>query len=169
MSKNKKPRKAYKPKPVSAETMTLAKHFAAKPSQEDRDEVLGMLRTTLKALREGVATEHQWSIVAGSVEVALTIEEKGIVRGLRSHLEAANKAMQDIYNRAMRMGNGKWLRATLYFNELDALSTFFHLHKFQVDQLGRAEFLAAIDAAQKKTVAQGCITKIENNIERLAA
>lgn len=169
MSKNKKPRKAYKPKPVSAETMTLAKNFAAKPSKEDRDEVLGLLSAALKALREGNATERQWSIVAGSVSVAYAIEAQGKVRGLLEHFKVADKALQDIYDRAVRMGNGKYLRATLYFNELDALALFFDLHKFQVKQLGRAEFLAAIDAAQKKTVAQGHISKIENNIERLAA
>lgn len=169
MSNNKKPHKRYRPKPVTAETMTLAKHFAAKPSRDDRDAVLGELKTALKALREGVATEDHWAIANGSVQVALAIEAQGIVRGLSEHLHKAEHALQAIYDRALRMGNGKWLRATLYFHELDALATFFNLHKFQVDQLGRAEFLAAIDAAHKKTAAEKCVAQIDQRTEPLAA
>ncbi len=171
MSANKKPRKAYRPRPVSAETMTIAKHYAAKPAAEDRHEVLGVLRTAIKALRQGVATEHQWSIVSGSLTVAKAIEARGIVRGLAEHFTAAEKVLQDIYDRALRMGQGRWLRVTLYFNELDVLDAFFDLHKFQVNQLGRAEFLAAIDAAQKHTIAQGHTATLEttHTDERLAA
>ena len=83
MSNNKKPIKAYRPRPVTAHTMAVATHFAAKPSAEDRDEVLGVLRHAVKDLCEGVATEYQWSIVSGSVNVAIAVERKGIARHLR--------------------------------------------------------------------------------------
>ena len=61
--------------------MALATHFAAKPSTADRAEVLGILRQAIKALRQGVATEQQWSIAASSLTGALAIERQGIVRG----------------------------------------------------------------------------------------
>lgn len=170
MSRCKKPRKLYKPKPISAETMTLAKHFAAKPSANDRAEVLGLLRTAITALRQGVATEHQWSVVAGSVSVALAIEARGIVRGLSEHFHTAELALQNIYTRALEKGNGHWHRVTLYASELTALDTLFDLHKFQVDQLGRAEFLAAIDAAQKQNIKQGhTVTRAQTPIDHLAS
>ena len=169
MSANKKPRKAYRPRPVTAHTMTLALHYAAKPAAADRREVLGILSSAIQALREGVATEHQWSIAAGSVTVALAIERQGIVRGLQGHLKAAEESLQAIYDRALRTGGGRWVRVTLYYQELDALQTFLELHTFQVLQLGRAEFLAAIDAAQKDTIAQGHTASVVHNIERLAA
>jgi hypothetical protein len=169
MSRSKKPRKACRPRPITADTMALATHFAAKPSVADRAEVLGILRQAIQALREGVATEHQWSVAAGSVTVALAIERQGIVRGLQGHLKTAEQALQDIYDRALRTGGGRWVRVTLYYQELDALQTFMDLHAFQVKQLGRAEFLAAIDAAQKTTIAQGHTATLERNTERLAA
>lgn len=169
MASNKKPRKAYRPRPITADTMALATHFAAKPSAADRAEVLGMLRQALTALRQGVATEHQWSVAAGSVTVALAIEHRGIVRGLLGHLKAAEQALQDIYDRALRTGGGRWVRVTLYYQELDALQTFLDLHAFQVKQLGRAEFLAAIDAAQKDTIAKGHTATVANDLERMAA
>ena len=169
MSANKKPRKAYRHRPVTAHTMTLATHFAAKPSAADRAEVLGELHKAIQALREGVATEQQWSIVAGSVTVALAIERQGIVRGMHGHFKVIEQALQDIYDRALRIGGGRWVRVTLYFNELDALADLLTFHSFQVKQLGRAEFLAAIDAAHKDTLAQGFTATLVHNVERMAA
>lgn len=169
MSRNKKPRKAYRPRPVTADTMALALHLAAKPAVADRAEVLDMLAKAIQALREGVATEQQWSIVAGSVTVALAIERQGIVRGMHGHFKVIEQALQDIYDRALRIGGGRWVRVTLYFNELDALADLLTFHSFQVKQLGRAEFLAAIDAAHKDTIAQGFTATLVHNVERMAA
>lgn len=169
MSRNKKPRKAYRPKPVSLDTLAVASHFAAKPSKQDREEVLRPLRDAVKALREGVATELQWSIAAGGVSVAQAIERQGIVRGLHEHIKTTEKVLQNIYDRALCIGGGRYIRATLYFNEIDTLSDFLELHTFQVNQLGRAEMLAAIDEAQRQTIAQGHVATMVHNIERLAA
>lgn len=169
MSRNKKPRKAYRPRSIAVNTLDLALHHAAKPAAGDRAEVLGVLRRAIQALREGVATEHQWSIAAGAVTVALAIERHGIVRGLLEHLKSAEQHLQDIYDRALRAGGGRWVRVTLYYQELDALQTFLELHTFQVEQLGRAEFLAAIDAAQKDTIANGHTATVVHDLERMAA
>lgn len=169
MSRNKKPRKAYRPRPVTAHTMMLAASRAAKPAAADRDEVLDMLAKAIQALREGVATEHQWSIAAGSVTVALAIERQGIVRGFREYLSTIEQALQTIYDRALRNGSGRWVRVTLYFNEIEALNDLLWLHRYQLEHLGRAEFLAAIDAAQKTTIAQGHTATLERNTERMAA
>ncbi len=167
MSRNKRPRKAYRPRTVVANTLDLALHRAAKPAAADRDEVLGILRHAIQALREGVATEQQWSIVAGSVAVALAIERQGIVRGLHDHLRSTEAVLQAIYDRAMQAG--RWTRATLYWHEIDDLSAFMDLHAFQVAQLGRAEFLAAVDAAQRDIVAQGHTPHLVRDVERMAA
>ena len=169
MSRNKKPRKAYRPKPVSLDTLAVASHFAAKPSKQDREEVLQPLRDAVNALREGVATELQWSIAAGGVSVAYAIERQGIVRGLHEHIKTTEKVLQNIYDRALRIGGGRYIGATLYFNEIDTLTEFLKLHTFQVNQLGRAEMLAAIDEAQRQTIAQGHVATMVHNIERLAA
>lgn len=169
MSRNKRPRKAYRPKPVSTDTLGLAMHFAAKPTQQDRGEVLGLLHRAIKALRQGVATEHDWSVAAGSVTVAQAIERQGIVRGLHGHIAPTEQALQAIYDRAMR--TGAWCRTALWFNEMDALANFLEIHAFQVDQLGRKEMLAAIEEAQKHTLAQGHTATLVHNIDaqRIAA
>jgi hypothetical protein len=169
MSRNKPPRRPYRPRPVTADTLTLALHHAAKPSAADRAEVLGVLHQAARALREGVATELQWSIVSGAVAVALAIERQGIVRGALGHLQTADQALQRIRARALRTGGGHWARVDLDYDELDALADFVGLHTWQVNSLGRAEFLAAIDAAQKDIRVSGCGVVVVRELERMAA
>lgn len=153
MSRSHKPRKAYRPRLIALNTLEIALHRAAKPAAADREEVLNMLRQAAQALREGVATELQWSIIAGAVDEAKAIEHQGIVRGLSEHLNTATQALQAVYDRAM--ASGQWKPTALHYYELDAVQTFVDLHTFQVNQLGRAEFLAAIDAAQAHIKANG--------------
>lgn len=169
MSANKKPRKAYRPRPVAVNNLELAMHGAATPTS-DSAQVLTELAEVITALREGVATEHQWSIAAGSVEVALAIERSGIVTGLYGHMEAAGRALDTIHQRTLRAGGGRWVRATLYFEEIDAIQTMFNLHKFQVGKISRHEFIAAIADAQKAIKAQGNRpTLVAPQPERMAA
>lgn len=167
MSRCKKPRKAYRPRPVVANTMGLVLHNVAKPAPADRAEVLRVLHFAHKAMREGVATEFQWSILAGAVDVSKAIERQGIVRGLGEHLASAEAALQGIYNRAMHTGS--WRPTALYYQELDHIQTFVDLHEFQINQLGRQEFLAAIDQAQRSVINQGHTVTVANDLERLAA
>lgn len=153
----------------TADTFGIALHFAAKPAKADTDQVLQALQDAFKALREGVATEYQWSILAGSLDVSKAIEAQGVVRGLNDHLDTAEEALQVIYNRA-RMPHA-WCPTALYFHELDAVQTFVDLHSYQVRQLGRAEFLSAIETAQGQVRANGGQATLarSRDIERMAA
>ncbi len=167
MSRSKKPRKAYRPKQIAINTLELALHGAAKPARQDRAEVLAALEEAVQALCSGVATEMQWSTVAGSVSVALAIERQGVVRGLQAHLVSAEAVLQAIYNRCRLPAI--WLRPTLTLEEVEALKLMLELYAFQVEQLGRGEFLAAIDAATRETIAQGHQVTLVRDIEGMAA
>ena len=168
MSRNKKPRKAYRPRQIAVNTLEIALHHAAKPAQEDRAEVLGILRQAAKALREGVATELRWSILDGCLDVALAIERQGVVRGLRGHLASAKEALQAIYNRAI--ATGAWKPTALHYYELDAVQAFVNLHAFQTNQLGRKEYMAAIDHATNQARLGGnTVTVVRGDLQRLAA
>ncbi|EYC52901.1 hypothetical protein AZ34_12030 [Hylemonella gracilis str. Niagara R] len=159
-------RSAYRPRPVAVNTLELALHGAAKPSRQDLAELFKPVQAAVRAMREGVATELQWSILSGSVEVAQAIERQGVVRGLQGHLDATDQALQGIYRRAMDCG--AWKPPTLYYQELDALNLFVELHTFQAKQLGRAEFIRAVDLAQNKTRAQGHTVTVVRDISVLA-
>ena len=161
MSRNKKPRKAYRPRPVTCETLKLALHHAAKPTQEDLQDVLQPIASSIKALREGVATESQWAIAAGAVQMALSIERQGVVRGLVEHLASAEAALQGIYRRAM--STGEWKGTSLYYQELDALQEFLSLHTFQIRQLGRREFIRAIEGAERQVRKEGHVPTLRHS------
>lgn len=166
MSSHKPRRIRWQP---TADTLGIALHFAAKPPKADTDQVLQALQGAFRALREGVATEFQWSILAGSLDVSKAIEAQGIVRGLTDHLASAEEALQVIYNRAR--ASGEWHPTALHFQELDAVRTFVELHCYQVRQLGRAEFLSAIETAQGQVRANGGQATLarSHDIERMAA
>lgn len=144
-----KPRKPrWRP---TGDVMLLAMHRAAKPLASDIDQVLDVVHVAHKALREGVATEQQWSVLAGCLDVALAIERQGVVRGLQEHLASAQTALQAVHDRA----GTDWRTTAMRWNELDAVSTFVDLHAFQLKQLGRAEYLKAIASAQGAVRSRG--------------
>jgi hypothetical protein len=80
-------RPRYAPTP---NTMSLALRQVTRLTTHELGHVLSPVETSMTALREGVATELQWSILASAVEIALAVEDKGAARGLRGHLEAPN-------------------------------------------------------------------------------
>ena len=145
-------RKPRRPKwGLTGDTMALAIHGAAKPDRADVDHVIATIQAAHKALREGVATEMQWSVLSGSVDCARMIEKQGVVRGIHEHIASAHHALQSVYTRAMQVNPhtplDRWRPTALHWHELDAISTFVDLHAYQIRQLSRKEFLSAITAA----------------------
>lgn len=130
---------------ATPDTMTLAKHGASLLTPAEIDQASQAMRACAKALREGVATRLQWSILAGSLDVSQAIERQGIVRGLYEHLASADRALHAIHVRAS--ADHAWRPPTLHYDELDAISAFVNLYEFQIRQLGRSELAQAIDSA----------------------
>ena len=160
-------RKRYRPRQITFDTLGVALRRAAKPPAADREEILSLLHLAHKALREGVATELQWSIIAGAVDVSLAIERQGVVRGLQEHLKSAEHALQSVYDRAMLAGS--WKPTSLHYQELDAVLTFVDLHTFQVNQLGRAELLKAIGIATRQVTNSGANVNVVHDLSTLQA
>lgn len=132
---------------LTGDTMALAIHGAAKPDRADVDQVIATIKVAHKALREGVATELQWSVLAGALDTARMIEKQGVVRGIHEHIASAHHALQSVYARAKAIDAYAWRATVLHYHELDAISAFVDLHAFQIRQLSRKEFLKAITAA----------------------
>ncbi len=167
MRRNKRPRKAYRPRQIAINTLELAIHRAAKPPRQDLDEILAGLDEAIQALCTGVATELQWSIVSGACTLAQAIERLGVVRGLQEHLTHIDLVLQAIYNRCRLPA--LWLRPTLTFEEAEAVRLLRELHAFQMEQLGRGEFLAAVDKATRQVLADGHQVTLVRDIQGVAA
>jgi hypothetical protein len=146
MSGKTKPRRPRGPRLVSTNPLLLAIFRASKASAETIEAILAPIRDGFTALREGVASELQWAVVASSVNVALTIENQGVVTGLAAHLQAAEQALKQIRLRAMATGH--WKPTALYWQEIDAIDEFVPLHKFQLEQLSTGEVIRAMDKTE---------------------
>lgn len=128
---------------ISRNPLELAKAEAARLTATEIAEPIACLRIAARALREGVATEWQWMLVATSLDLAQAIEQLGVVRGLSGHLHAAELALQGIYQRAMT--SGAWCCTALYYQEPEDVTTMVDLHQFQLEQLSYGEFRRAIE------------------------
>jgi hypothetical protein len=131
---------------AARDPVSIAIYRASKASGDTIEAIVGPIRGAFTALREGVASELQWAILASSVNVAMTIENQGVVRGLVAHLKAAEQALHEIHKRAIAAGT--WKPTALYWQEIDALDEFLPLHKFQLEQLSQGEVIKALDKAE---------------------
>lgn len=131
--------------PAINNTMAIAQDRASKLGKRTTNQLMQTITSAATALREGVATQLQWSIVAGAVDLALAIERQGVVHGLQEHLAGAELALKSIYTRAMK--TGQWHPTSLYYLEIDAIQALIGLHAFQLDQLSLAEYQRASSSA----------------------
>jgi len=160
MTANKRPTKRYRPRRITRHTLAVAMEGAAKPAAADRRQILAKLIESLNAFRMGKAGEYDWSVLAGSLTLSQCIEKIGVVRGLSEHLATTERVLNAIQSRALQ--SGRWAPVTLYGPEIEQLRLFVEdLHAFQLEQLGRAEFLAAIDSATATIKRAGDRVRVE--------
>lgn len=134
-----------RPRRVSLAPMRLARNGATLLTPAELANTLDPLRAAARALREGVATELDWSIVASALNVAQAIEQQGVVRGLGEHFHSAELALRGIEQRAM--ASGEWKATALYYQELDHISAAVDLHEFQLKRLSYSEVSRAVKKA----------------------
>jgi hypothetical protein len=152
--------------PAICNTLEMAKSMVAMPQKRDVDDVMRIMTAAGKAMREGVATEMHWSILAGGVSMGQAIERQRVVRGMAGHLVSTEQALNTIFKRAH--STGAWKSLTLYFDEIDMITAFINLHSFQVRQLSRGEYRAAIASAGGEIRSSGCTVNLERDFAGVA-
>lgn len=126
--------------------ITVALNASTLLTKPEREQIMAPLREARDALRKGACTERQWLFIAVATQVALCIENKGIVRGLREQITAAHQALCAIDERART--TGRWRAPTCYGHELVSVDTLVTLHAFQISQLAANEFRDAVALAK---------------------
>ena len=111
------------------------------------------LRQAARRMREGVATEAEWAMLAGAINVAKAIKGKGVVRGLAEHFASAEAALDAISRRAL--ASGAWQATALYYQELEHVNTLVDLHEYQLGQLSYGERRLAIRTATAVVLSSG--------------
>lgn len=143
MNGRKKPRQPRWP--ARADVISHAIMSATRLTDAEIDDVLQPVESGVTSMRQGQGTLADWSNLATACTIALTIEEQGVVRGLRGHLQTIDAALQAIAKRCDTPRG--WQRTALYFHEIDALGDLAFLHRHQLQALSAAEFKRAVDLA----------------------
>ncbi|PUE20329.1 hypothetical protein [Limnohabitans sp. WS1] len=147
-------RKPRRPRWVkSTNTLDIALFRATKLLPDEIAARMDPLRDAHRALREGRATELQWTVIASAVAISLSIEKKGIVRGLIEHLTKADLALARIEQRARKTKT--WKPTSLYFDELDSVTTLLELFEYQLQNLSAKEYDQAWHHAKSETARTG--------------
>jgi hypothetical protein len=156
-------RKPRRPRWVkSVNTLDIALFRATKLLPDEIAARMDPLREAFQALRQGQATEQQWVLLASAVTVSLSIEKKGVVRGLIERLTTADTTLHAIQARCT--AHGGWSSTALYFYEIDALSTYIDLYDFQLKNLSAIEYDQAYRHAIAETKrVQGVEIKVPNS------
>lgn len=146
MSHGKKPRVSRWPR--QGNTLQLALVRATRLTPAEVAETMWQANHCFARLREGVATEAQHTALHTVLALAMGIEDSGIVKGLREHLDSALRSMDAVRERAL--ASGSWCCSEPSFDELDAIATAVELHEYQLKQVSSAE----LQRVTRKLVAQ---------------
>lgn len=148
-----KPRRRFRPRQEVANPIAIAMRRARKIPLEEIAEVMAPIATSFRAMREGVGQEDHWRMLAGSIELAIAIEDQGVIKGLQGHLKEAETALREIARRA-RAG-GEWRATPLYWQEIEHLDTFVDVHRIQLEQLSEGEWRKAHTLAVGRVISAG--------------
>ena len=146
MSGKTKPRTRRRVWPL-LDPVRVALNNATALTPEEKARLLTPPKNAYEALRRGQCTEDQWVELAHCCQVAICIEDGGIVKGLRDRLNAADQTLGDIYARATAQPGTPWRAPTLYARELDTVQTMLTAFEFQTGQLSAQEYRAAVNLA----------------------
>ena len=124
--------------------VAIARNQATRLTRAELDEVMVPIRAAAARMRQGLATHDDHAVLDGSLRMAKSIEQQGIVRGLAGHLDDFARALAAIGARATTHA-GRWSAPTLHFHEIEAIHLFLDLHLFQIKHLSFAEFRRAYD------------------------
>lgn len=158
MNGQRKPRRVRWP--ASVNTLEIARQRATKFTPAEIASRMDPLRKAASQVCSGYGSEQDWQCLASAVAVSLSIEQKGVVRGLIEHLRSADQVLLVIRQRAT--ANGGWKPASLRFDEIETLGTYITLFAFQLSELSAKEYDQAFNHAVAETRrVEGVVIKVQ--------
>jgi len=144
MPGTRKPRKAYKPRPVQADAWGLAIDLATKLSRAQQRAYNVPAQAALASLRTATGGWAAWCAMADVVNVAQQLALRNIASDKLTEFAAAQAALQALHARVN--ATQRW---ALYAAELAALDLAVLLHAIQLQHCTQGELRDAIQAVQR--------------------
>lgn len=143
MSKSKKPRKAYRPRPVNAAATFTAIQGACKLDQAEVSKAVDGVAAALLNLQRGIEPDFQTRVLGDMLNVAEQLAELGICSDAESR-EVITQAQATIAGLCeQHAAIGSW---TLRAADLGRLREAIFRHRIQLEHCSLREYEAALDA-----------------------
>lgn len=142
MPANRKPRKAYRPKPVARNTVAAALLAATTLTDAERDSIIGPSRKWLIDAQESGMTEQAYLDLQVAMHAGLAIEDSGIVKGLRAYFEGGIDALDAIHDSCVT--GMDWIATVPTQHPVDKINEALDLHEFQLKQVAGSEYRTII-------------------------
>lgn len=144
MGRNRKPRKAYKPRPIDLDPVDMVKSGVAKLTLAQRLAFERDARTAFAGLRSATGGLHAWETVADAMNVSELLAAN-ICSDRLPEFFAAQDALHELHSRVQ--AGGSW---TMRAAEITALDFAVDLHVIQLQFCSQREMDDAIKTVKRK-------------------
>lgn len=130
-----------------ASPLDVAMNNATKLRSQDVEQIITPYANACAAIVSGSGRRDHWATLCSSLNMALSIERQGVVRGMAGHLASIEAALLAIAARAGEDDTPPtWQPPQLSLDETDNVRLLVQLHKFQLEQLSYGEYRRAFEA-----------------------
>ena len=130
-----------------ASPLDVAMNNATKLSPQDVEQIITPYANACAAILSGTGRRDHWVTLCSALNLSLSIERQGVVRGMAGHLASIEAALLAIAARAGEDDTPPtWQPPQLSLDETDNMRLLIQLHKFQLEQLSYGEYRRAFAA-----------------------
>lgn len=126
--------------PATPLDIAINQASALRPAEVD--ELMAPCAAAAAGMVSGRGTQQQWQMLCGAVNIAQSIEQLGVVRGMSHHIVRIKQSLEAIANRAGSDDSPpRWSPTPLWFGEIEDVRLLITLHRYQLEQISYGEFL----------------------------
>ena len=156
-----KPRKKYRPRPISVDPIADAIYGSALMSKDRKDSMLMEMYVALDMLRMGKADRQQWNFIVRAANVGEALTEMRIGKDLRPEFDAGHEALHQVALRMLKTGS-----STCHGYELKAIRECVAVFASQIDHCTNKEFAQA-ERNVERQLASGKCQDVKRDYEKL--
>ena len=145
MGRTAKPRRAYRPRPVTADTVETAIARAGLLPESSRQALRAPIIAALDGLRTGTGQWPAWCSMADALNVAEQLAADGIASNHAGTIAAAQSVLADLHARLAK--GAPW---TLRAAELKTLQDAAEIAEIQLEYASQGEVADAIESVKRR-------------------
>lgn len=127
--------------------LDVAMNNASKLRPQDVEQIITPCANACAAIVSGSGRRDHWATLCSALNLSLSIERQGVVRGMAGHLASIEASLLAIAARAGEDDTpATWQPPQLSLDEADNMRLLVQLHKFQLEQLSYGEYRRAFAA-----------------------